>query len=162
MKNTLLALLAVTTMSLTACQVDDGGGATKVQSVDEGNPTTVVTVTADAEPGDPETVTVTETATPEPPPGNDIDGFTVLGQIQIRPDSLNDFEAVFRVRNDTSNAKMAYFAMTLLKGQRIMATLDCSSAGSNVRPGSTTTVECTTTDNYQSGWTSVEVEWAGF
>lgn len=97
------------------------------------------------------------------PAANTVGPFKLLGKVKPRRDGLGDFTARFRVENVSETENLALFTVTVLKGERIMATLDCSGgSGGVIAPGKVTTVECFSTDKFRRGWSSVELEHAGF
>ncbi|KAA1421235.1 hypothetical protein F0U44_02685 [Nocardioides humilatus] len=129
--------------------------------------------------GSQPTVYVTETETfapspeptpePEPEPdsiaaipgdGDVIDGWELVGELDIHHDSLRDFEVRFRATNVSDRRIYDAFSMTVLKKEEILAILDCGNYN-RVDPGRVVTFECTTTDNFKEGWTAVEMTYDG-
>jgi hypothetical protein len=100
-------------------------------------------------------------AQPVPVDGQVFDGWQLIGALDLHDDSLNDFEARFRATNVTEGSLVAAFDMTVLKGDEIMAVLSCGDYN-DVPSGRTTTFECTTMDDFKTGWTSIELEYSGY
>lgn len=150
MRMTLLALGAALALSACTSNADTATGPADGSQPDEPILETV----------DESQVESPKEPKPSDPPGT-VAGFEVLGKVQVKPDGVNDYEAVFRVTNRGEKPKPSSFTVTLLKGQTILGTLDCGDYN-KVQPGATATVQCYSTDKFQSGWNDVEIQYSGF
>lgn len=80
----------------------------------------------------------------------------VQGKIQPKADSLGDFEAAFRVKNISDAPDSGFFTISVLKGNNIWATLDCTT--SDIGPGQVGTAECISMDKFRRGWSEIAIE----
>jgi hypothetical protein len=80
----------------------------------------------------------------------------VVGKIQVTKDALDQFDVVTRVRNTGDDSDEGLFTVTILKGDEILGTADCST--STVQPGAIGTADCISLDNFKPGWTEVTIE----
>lgn len=80
----------------------------------------------------------------------------VQGKIQPKADALGDFEAAFRVKNISDAPDAGFFTVSILKGNNIWATMDCST--SEIGPDQVGTAECISTDKFRRGWSEISIE----
>lgn len=80
----------------------------------------------------------------------------VVGKIQISDDGLGDYAADLRVKNTSDAVDTGMFTVTVLKGETILGTIDCST--SEIGPGSVGTASCFSSDKYTKGWTELTIE----
>lgn len=80
----------------------------------------------------------------------------VVGKIQVKDDGFHGYDVVTRVKNTGESPDEGLFTVTILKGQRILGTADCST--STVAPGSIGLADCVSMDDYIPGWTEVTIE----
>jgi len=79
-----------------------------------------------------------------------------VGPITPKQDGLDDFELNFRVKNTSDAADSGWFTVTVLKGQAIMTSFDCTT--SEIGPGQIGLAKCLSTDEYHPGWTEITIE----
>lgn len=80
----------------------------------------------------------------------------VVGQLQVSADGLDQFDVVTRVKNISDSPDEGLFTVTVLKGDEILATANCST--STVAPGSVGLADCISMDDFVPGWTEVTIE----
>lgn len=79
----------------------------------------------------------------------------VVGPISPKPE-FGDYALTMRVKNTGDAPDSGFFTVTILKGQNILGTLDCST--SEVKGGQVATADCMSTDKYATGWSEITVE----
>ena len=81
----------------------------------------------------------------------------VQGKLKPKADPLGDFTVqAFRIKNTSDAPDTGFFTISVLKGNNVLATLDCST--SEIGPGQTGTAECFSTDKFKRGWTEIAIE----
>lgn len=97
------------------------------------------------------TVTCTQLAPPPPAPApaQSRDKGFAISDLQVRSDSLNDWDGVARITNENSTTKTATFTVTVFRNNSVIATLRGSV--SDLAPGATNTVDFTSSDDYTPG-----------
>lgn len=136
----ILATVALTVLALTACTVPDDSNTTASQGGDGGN-NNKSTGGDNSSKGKGPLVW-----------GN----WQVVGKIQVKDDGLHDFDVVARVKNTGDSPDEGLFTVTILKGNKILGTADCST--STVGPAAIGTADCFSMDKYVPGWTEVTIE----
>ena len=85
-----------------------------------------------------------------------VGNWKVVGKIAPEADFIGDFQATFRVKNTSDAEDTGIFTVNVLKGNKIMASMDCTS--SPAAPGAIATVDCMSTDKFKRGWSEVTIE----
>ena len=81
----------------------------------------------------------------------------VVGKLQVsKEEYTHDFKVVTRVRNTSKSPDEGLFTVTILKGEEILGTADCSTA--TIQPGAVGTADCSSMDKFQPGYTEVTIE----
>lgn len=81
----------------------------------------------------------------------------VVGKLQVtKEDYTNDYSVITRVKNTGDAVDQGFFTVTILKGNDILGTADCST--SDVNPGSVAVATCSSMDSFKPGWTEVTIE----
>jgi len=81
----------------------------------------------------------------------------VVGRLQVtKEDFSGDFAVVTRVKNTGDSSDTGIFTVTILKGNNILGTADCTTP--EIAAGSMGTASCFSTDNYKQGYTEVTIE----
>src|SRR4051812_12828079 len=75
----------------------------------------------------------------------------VVGPLTPKADMISDYSLKFRVKNTGEAQDEGWFTVTMLKGPRILGTMDCTT--SSVGPGQAATADCTSMDDFVPGWT---------
>lgn len=104
--------------------------------------------------------TDSEPAEPTSKPGT-AGEWEIIGRPVIK-NELGAYGGTIRAKNTSDTGRVALITMTVLKGQKVLGTLECLGTGSEVAPGASTTLRCVSTDKYQKGWTRLALEDAGF
>ncbi|HEY0905372.1 MAG TPA: hypothetical protein VGE14_15910 [Marmoricola sp.] len=81
----------------------------------------------------------------------------VVGKIQVKKEQFtDDYSVITRVRNTGDEPDEGFFTVTMLKGEEILGTADCST--STVQSGAIGTADCFSTDAFKPGWTEITIE----
>lgn len=79
-----------------------------------------------------------------------------VGPLQLKEDALDMYGLTFRVKNRADSKETGIYTVTVLKGNKVLTTLDCTTG--EIGPGQVGTAECFGTDDFKPGWTEITVE----
>lgn len=82
--------------------------------------------------------------------------WVVVGPVQIRADVLDQYDVAMRVKNTGEAQDSGFFTLTILKGNRTLSNVDCTTAA--VGPGQVAPASCVSMDDFIPGWTEVTID----
>jgi hypothetical protein len=153
-KKILLGILAVFVIII-GISVATGGGEDEPEDTTASQPEESTAPEEEA-PDTKKEAADTEVDEADEPGPMTVGNWEVVGKIKPEDDGLGDFTATFRVENTGDAEDTGVFTVNVLKGDDIMASMDC--IGSPVAPGSIGTVDCISTDPFKKGWSEITIE----
>lgn len=159
LKNILIGLAVLIALGVVFGSNSDEDTSATDTSGDTASETSEPTGASDTSGDDIEEVAEEEPVEPEKEPKKGpmtFGNWEVQGKIQPKADSLGDYEAAFRVKNISDAPDSGFFTVTILKGNNIWGTMDCSTA--DIGPGEVGTAECMSTDKFRRGWSEIAIE----
>lgn len=158
LKNILIGLAVLIALGVVFGSNSDEDTSATDTSGDTASETSEPTGASDTS-GDTEEVVEEEQVEPEKEPKKGpltFGNWEVQGKIRPQADGLGDFEAAFRVKNISDAPDSGFFTVSVLKGNTIWATMDCSTA--DIGPGQVGTAECVSMDKFRRGWSEIAIE----
>jgi len=151
----LTAILALVVIGIIASAAG-GGGSDKKPAASAGN-TSDANPTADSNAGGEPNASSEEADNSSKGKGPIVWGnWETVGPVKIKDDGTHSFGVDMRVMNNSDSPDEGMFTVTVLDGQEILGTVDCTTA--TVEPGKIGTANCFGFDPYKKGWTEFTIE----
>ena len=127
------------------------GGCTAMVALLAKNVDDVVNDDTPGGPNNPLTITAGQ--------GFEVAGFTYADGWSVAPDEVGDTDVVgLTVTNDRDSSDYAFVTIKLLDVNTVVATVSCTGAGDRIAPGTTETLDCTSSDDLPVTYDEITIQ----